>query len=318
MSYLYFNDYLPESDEEFLNIRNISSSNFNNENNLNLNVNFCMEETKEENNNKEFFCKSIQKKPKNEGFINVESKNQIKNILYDTLKLKKFATSNENEISENINYYNLSINNKIKELKKDLEPLGRKRNRSIIKGKQKNDNLREKHTKLSDDNILRKSKHIILESLFVFINKKIKEIYGNNEKKLLKINYKQKCQTKIEYNKKFLNKSLGDIVSDNITKKYKHYPENQNEKVINELKNDEKCGNPNYFRNLFELSFLQCIKHFRGDEKILELEGLEGIEIIKDKFKDDKDYLNSLEDYIMNFETNINNKKGKFSKIAEK
>ena len=91
----------------------------------------------------------------------------------------------------------------------------------------------------------------------------------------------------------------------------------KNKQIINFLKNTEKFGNPEYFRNLFNLSFLKCLKHYRGDENILELEGLEGIEIIKDKFKEDKDYIKNLEYYIMNFETIINNKKGREFKKKE-
>ena len=164
---------------------------------------------------------------------------------------------------------------------------------------------------------------MVLESLFIFINKKIKEICKNNNNKgnfeiqLLKINKKQKSEAKIEHDKEFLKKSLGDIFSVNITEKYKNYPLNQNKQIINFLKNTEKFGNPEYFRNLFNLSFLKCLKHYRGDENILELEGLEGIEIIKDKFKEDKDYIKNLEYYIMNFETIINNKKGREFKKKE-
>ena len=36
------------------------------------------------------------------------------------------------------------------------------------------------HTKYDYDNILRKMKHIILESLLSFINNKIKEIYNKD------------------------------------------------------------------------------------------------------------------------------------------
>ena len=193
--------------------------------------------------------------------------------------------------------------------------LGKKRNKTCVRGKT--------HDKFTDDNLRRKIKHLVLKSSFNFINKKIKEIYKNNigkgifELQLLKINKKQKSEAKIAHDKELLKKSLGDIFSVNITRKYRNYPLNQNTKIIDILKNDEKFGNPEYFRNLFNLSFLKCLKHYRGDENILELEGLEGIEIIKDKFKEDKDYIKNLEYYIMNFETIINNKKGREFKKKE-
>ena len=215
---------------------------------------------------------------------------------------KKQNIQNENS---SFNIHN-TLNHIIIEEDKNV---GRKRKRPCVNGKT--------HDKFADDNLRRKIKHLVLESLFIFINKKIKEICKNNNNKgnfeiqLLKINKKQKSEAKIEHDKEFLKKSLGDIFSVNITEKYKNYPLNQNKQIINFLKNTEKFGNPEYFRNLFNLSFLKCLKHYRGDEKIMELEGLEGIEIVKDKFKEDKDYLKNLEYYINNYETIINNKKGK-------
>ena len=221
---------------------------------------------------------------------------------------KKQNIQNENS---SFNIHN-TLNHIIIEEDKNV---GRKRKRPCVNGKT--------HAKFADDNLRRKIKHLVLESLFIFINKKIKEICKNNNNKgnfeiqLLKINKKQKSEAKIEHDKEFLKKSLGDIFSVNITEKYKNYPLNQNKQIINFLKNTEKFGNPEYFRNLFNLSFLKCLKHYRGDENILELEGLEGIEIIKDKFKEDKDYIKNLEYYIMNFETIINNKKGREFKKTE-
>ena len=221
---------------------------------------------------------------------------------------KKQNIQNENS---SFNIHN-TLNHIIIEEDKNV---GRKRKRPCVNGKT--------HDKFADDNLRRKIKHLVLESLFIFINKKIKEICKNNNNKgnfeiqLLKINKKQKSEAKIEHDKEFLKKSLGDIFSVNITEKYKNYPLNQNKQIINFLKNTEKFGNPEYFRNLFNLSFLKCLKHYRGDENILELEGLEGIEIIKDKFKEDKDYIKNLEYYIMNFETIINNKKGREFKKKE-
>ena len=230
------------------------------------------------------------------------------------LKMENIFGKKQNIHNEN-SFFNIpnSLNHII--IEEDKNELGRKRKRPSVNGKI--------HDKFADDNLRRKIKHLVLESLFIFINKKIKEIYKNNiikgnfEIQLLKINKKQKSEAKIEHDRAFLKKSLGDIFAVNITEKYRKYPLNQNKQIINFLKNDEKFGNPEYFRNLFNLSFLKCLKHYRGDETILELEGLEGIKIVKDKFKEDKDYLKNLEYYIMNFETIINNKKGKEFKKKE-
>ena len=40
-----------------------------------------------------------------------------------------------------------------------------------------------------------------------------------------------------------------------------------------------------YFNNLFNLTFLQCLKHFIGRQNICELEGLSGLDEIKKNMK---------------------------------
>ena len=59
-----------------------------------------------------------------------------------------------------------------------------------------------------------------------FINDKISEKFqskissGAFIKKLLTINHKQKANVLIKFNQEFLNKSIGDIFSENISTKY--------------------------------------------------------------------------------------------------
>jgi len=63
------------------------------------------------------------------------------------------------------------------------------------------------HNKFSDDNILRKCKHVVLNSILSFINKKIKIVYSNEdkmilkEKRLLKLKQNQSINSKTNYNK---------------------------------------------------------------------------------------------------------------------
>ena len=208
--------------------------------------------------------------------------------------------NNINFIYNNIN--NETANNNINSLE-DNTLIGNKRER-IKTGK---------HTKYSDDNIRRPCKHIILTNLFDFINKKISEQYNNNIgkgiyiKKLLIINQEQKCNSKSKFNKEFLNKSLKDIFSENISKRYT-YPLDHNKNLINRLMNEKDEKKRIYFNNLFNLTFLECLKHFRGDYNISELEGLNGLNEIKKKYENDSDYLNLLNYYFLNFE-DITNKK---------
>ena len=270
------------------------------------------EEPKEENINDDSFSRGILTEPNLHSEITAKS-TFYKNIFSSKVEIEKKEKKNDYVVVVDKTVKNVQFND-IKESKNDILVLRKKRGRYRTTGS---------HNKFSDDNIRRKIKHLILQNLFIFINKKIKKIYKNDigkgifEKKLLKINQKQKSEASIEYNQKFIYKSLGDIFSENITSRYTNFPPTQNKRVIEELKNDEELGNPTYFRNLFNLSFLDCLKHFRRDTHIKELEGLEGIETLKDKIKDDKEYMKSLEYYISNFETIINNKKGRTFKKRE-
>ena len=128
---------------------------------------------------------------------------------------------------------------------------------------------------------------------------------------MLIINNKQKSNVLIKFNKLFLNKSIGDIFSENISTKYTNYPLSHNKDLIQNLLNDEDTNRKKYFNNLFKLTFLDCLKHFRGSEQIKELIGLKTFDSIKTDFEDDEDYLKTLHYHIMNFENIINNKRAK-------
>lgn len=176
------------------------------------------------------------------------------------------------------------------------------------------------HNRFSDDNLRRKIKHIVLSNLLYFINFMIELIYDNSIGKgifslvLLTLNQKQKSNASIQYNQEFLYKTIGDIFSDDISSRYTYYPPNHNKRVVNYLKSDPKAKNTEFFTKIFNLSFLDCLKHFRGSIKIDELKGMKGIEIIKEKYKDDEDYIKSLNYYIMNYEIIINKKKPRHRK----
>ena len=68
-----------------------------------------------------------------------------------------------------------------------------------------------------------------------------------------------------------------------------------------------------FFRKLFNITFLQLLKHFRGDEIIQELQGMKLLYQIKDKLindeKDNEAYIKALENYVKNFENIIMEKK---------
>ena len=229
---------------------------------------------------------------------NIFSTNQIK----EKPEIKNIQSPNTN--------FSTNKNEKITdEPKKDLAPALKKR-----RGRTKTENNDSKHNKFSDDNMRRKTKHIIIQELMNFINDKISQIYGNIGqgifiKKLLIINQKQLINSNILFNKHFMNKTLGEIFSENISNRYTNYPPEHNRNVIVKLINDEDETKKNYFKNLFNLKFIDCIRHFRESCLIDELAGLTLFKELKLKSEIDEDYRKALNYYIHNYENIILNKK---------
>ena len=186
--------------------------------------------------------------------------------------------------------------------------LGRKRKDSLTEGK---------HNKFSHDNLIRKIKSIILHAVYKFINYKIREIYGNEpdydmkKDELKKIEQSQTVNTNIRFNQNFLNETLENIFSKNISHRYKKYDLEHNKNLINKLLKDKNTKRRQIFHNLFSKTFLECLEHFRGTKNIYELEGITTFDKIKIKYENDPDYLATLDYKLKLYEEIIKNQKGR-------
>ena len=208
---------------------------------------------------------------------------------------------------------NLKVENSeedIIKLKNDLtQPLNKKR------GRTKTGNNESTHTRFSDDNLRRKVKHIVLQNTMNFINEKIREIYGNIGsgifiKKLLIINQRQKTNATILFNKEFLNKTLGEIFSEDISSRYTNNRKDHNKILIEKLMEDKDEAKKNYFQKLFNITFVDCLEHFRGDKEIEELKGLISFKDLElEDIKKDKEYQETLNHYVYNYEIITSRKK---------
>lgn len=170
-----------------------------------------------------------------------------------------------------------------------------------------------RHTKYSDDNMRRKCKHMVFDSLFNFINDKINELYngkigkGIRIKQLQKLNQKQKSQSNIQFNKEFLQKPIKEIFSDKLSGRITSFCPEHNKELIEMLLNESDAFKKTYFNNLFSLTFLQCLEHFRGSKNYYELNGMNDMKMELQSY-DDEEYAQSLEYYLNNYEKIINNK----------
>jgi hypothetical protein len=227
-------------------------------------------------------------------------------------------TENEKLISEKtekeIPLTNKTENEKLKSEKTEKEKfLSQKTQRT--KPKKKN--------KCSDENIRRNCKHMVIESLLEFINKKIRIYYNNNigkgicTKQLQDLNQKQKSEPNIEFNKQFLKKKIGEIFSE-MSGRYTNYSQKHNYNLIQSLLNDKDININTYFNKLFNLTFMQCFAHFRGTEYHEELNGMRLLSEELESYTDEDDeYIGNLKYYFSKYEEIINNKKSRKSKKSK-
>jgi hypothetical protein len=135
-----------------------------------------------------------------------------------------------------------------------------------------------------------------------FINQKLKEKFGKNGvgkginyKKLYKINSKQTSNAKADYNQNFIYKTLKDIYSEDISTRKKDMPADKNKILIDYLLTKEKnLEIKGYFQNLFNLRFIECVRHFVSQSKEDENYKIEldGLKLFNDLIKNDPSKLN--------------------------
>ena len=250
-------------------------------------------------------------------------KNEFKSLSFNktidnSKEMKLFMDANnkkEDEIIIDKNYIE-SIQIKIKENIYSKRPFKEKK---VLGRKKKAYEGLGEHNKFSNDNIIRKVKHVILHSIMLFINKKIMYLYSYEDEKVLKakqlfkLKQNQPMSSRIDYNKDFLQKTLGTIFSGDISSKYSCHPLTHNKMLIESLIKDKDEKKRNIFNEIFNLTFVDCLKHFRGSEQIEALEGINNLDgyLKGQKNSNDKEYCALFKYFVNNFETIIKEKKSR-------
>ena len=262
-------------------------------------------------------------------FKNNESNaNEIKNIdknnffNENTIFSSKRSFENTNLIIDKNNNFQININSKkvnhsySKKVDAIINNNTKSKNEKKVKGRKKIDsNEFGKHDRNTDDNMTRKCKHIVLDNIFKSINATIKKVYNNNTgdcneiRQLKKINQGQILKSKADYNKEFLYKRMSEIFSSNISTKYSRHSLEYNKNLINQLLNEGDEKKRVIFEKIFNLTFLDCLKCFRCETIIQELEGFRKLDEVCLSFKDDENYMNKFKEFINNYEEKIMSKK---------
>ena len=266
-----------------------------------------------------------------DGSENFDSENNINSSRNDEFDINIFNNHNnfderstgllsqsQNNEHDNI-YYTSNSNKEKKKIEKN----------NFVGKKRKNDKTKGKHNKYSFDNLMNKSKKLVLKNVINDINQKLKEIYKNDIgcgmtiKKLLMINQKQTALSKINFNKEFLNKPIGEILSVNITKRFTNYNPEKNKETIEALKNEQDPVKKEYFNGLFNTTFLECLNNFIGKTVYNKyIKGFKTFNEIKNEPKfiekqKDKNYIEHLENFLQNYEDKLKHKKGRKERVKK-
>ena len=260
------------------------------------------------------FENDFEKMKENTGFIEFDNNSKKNEII--TINNKSTVISTKKEKIFSIN--------KIKKINKKL---GRKK---------LTDNKETKvlHDKYSFDNTVRKIKARLFNAILDTLNKSLEQEENNNNTQqrkrkikvrngcFLKIEQKTIINTNIKDNLELLNTTLKKIFSRDVGKKvakYSVYGENYNKNLIKKIEeNNKKYKNTN---DILNMTFFQCLEHFRKSEYYEELSGLE-LEydnIINEMKKtEEKDYVDSFEAYLNKYEKIYENKRPKNKKAKKK
>ena len=200
---------------------------------------------------------------------------------------------------------------------KDKSNYSRKRNR-------KSEHIKIKPNKYSNDSLTRNSKNLVAESLKDFMNELIRLSYHGNigagplKKELKSLDKKKISNSNVVFNQNFLNKTIFEIFSEDISSKITYYQKDHNKLLINQLINEENENIKYIFNQIVNLKFIDCMNHFIGKNHIDILNGLKCYKDLKEeiikKYEDGEEYSQCLEFYLNNFEEIVNNKKARNSK----
>ena len=92
-------------------------------------------------------------------------------------------------------------------------------------------------------------------------------------KKLLDISQEYKADNTINSMRKFVKKTLSEIFSVGISRKYTSFLSNHNEIVIKRILNDKDEDKRKKFEKLFSLTFIDYLKKFIGENNFDEFDG---------------------------------------------
>ena len=234
-----------------------------------------------------------------------------------TEEIKENSNSNERNINICIPNETNTNNRNEENLNNNIENINNEEVKNTFLNKKRNRTNNSSYI----NKIIIKIRIMVIKSIFLFINNTIKEKYDDDIsksvfiKQFLKMNKENLYHSNVEFDKEFLNKKLKDILSEKISGKYTNFKENKNKDLLESLIEDSEKGGE-FFKQLFELTFLNCLNHINGVQNLDILNGLMKVnELLRyEDFKVNEDEFSVYEYYFKYYEDTINNKKPRKSK----
>ena len=243
----------------------------------------------------------------------------MKNIVNEANHISSMNTTNENKIYEftpkipilSTGCNNLLKRKKIFDITKVNKRLGRLRKNSKIRGK---------HSKLAEDNIIRKIKRRFTESLRLYINEEYKNYRAeikkatNRKNWLRKINPKLSRTLKRTDNIKWFNLKLYELFSDDLSLKYSSHNIDSNKKKI---KNFISLNESNRLKDILNTKIDELYSRYISNQSIDEFrtlsDDLRDLERLMKKTGQD-----NINEYLKKYENTALNLKDKLVKKAER
>lgn len=222
---------------------------------------------------------------------------------------------NENKIISDIQFGEINFKKLSKDRPKNknkVPHIYEENDSTFLNTKKKYTKKKINKKKINLKNLKTKVKRLIINVMILYSNNIIMKVYGNkigegviNKKIIRKINPLESNNITIAHNKILLKKTLREILSTDISERYTSVIQsNINEKIINDLLNEENEDKRQIFNDLFNKTFSDWILMLSNP--VGELKDLYEKVLYKGKKKDENEiYL--INQIIKNFESEFLN-----------
>ena len=260
--------------------------------------------------------------------IDLEDKNYTNDEIY--------SNNSDEKYNENQRYFNENKKKNLTEFKSDAKTgastLSNVKEKEglifkITKEMKKNIGRKRKssggkHNKFCYDNVTRKLKTKLFESILNFLNASLEKVEVENTRKyskkklyskpiFLKINQDIIKDINVDNNNKLLKSTIKEIFSTEVSKKMENYGLDHNKKVIEKIY-EEQIQKKTI--GILERTLLECLEHFRGTKYYEELKGFEEqYKCVIDNMKENEtdEYIELFKEFVNRFEEYYGNKKAR-------